>query len=185
MRWEAARGFASQVTSELADLAMGAGRFEVAIEPVESGATGADRVEFFFCANAGEPLRPLARTASGGEVSRLMLAMKCAANRASGAPTLVFDEVDSGLGGQAAQVVANKLEKLSALYQVLVISHLPQIAGRAAQHLRVQKGEQGGRTVATVDRLDGPARVEEVARLLSGSSTETALAHAQELLSRP
>ena len=185
LRRERAREFSELTQQELRDLAMDKAAFDVRIEPKPVDSSGADRVEFFFTANAGEPLRPLAKIASGGEISRVMLAIKSAMAGRAGVPTLIFDEVDAGLGGRAAMVVAKKLEQLAEHYQVLVISHLPQIASRAASHYRIEKTETEGRVRTSVRPLGGEERIEEIARMLAGESlTESARATASELLSQ-
>ena len=147
LRREQAVQFAQLVQDGLRELAMDRSVFEVAFNSAAIDATGADRVEFFFSANAGEPPRPLAKIASGGELSRVMLAIKSVYAGKAGVPTLVFDEVDAGLSGRAASAVARKLEALAGHYQVLVISHLPQIASRARRHFRIEKHERAGRAV--------------------------------------
>jgi DNA repair protein RecN (Recombination protein N) len=174
------------VQRELRALGMERARLEVAVEPggdEEAGARGLDRVEFRFSANPGEELRPLARIASGGELSRTMLALQAVVAAAERIPTMVFDEVDAGIGGRVASVVADKLAAAAAGRQVLCVTHLPQIAARAAHHLQVAKAVRGGRTRAAVNVLAGSARVEEVARMLGGETpSETARRHARELL---
>lgn len=175
--------FGAIVRKELQELAMERAQFEVSIQPKEVDASGADLVEFFFSANAGEPPRPLAKIASGGEISRVMLAIKSALAGRAGVPTLIFDEVDAGLGGRAAAVVAKKLEQLAQHYQVIVISHLPQIASRATSHFHIEKTESGGRVATTVRELSHLDRVEEIARMLAGETlTGSALENARELL---
>lgn len=183
LRKAKADAFSAQVQAQLRDLAMEKARFEVAFHPQEPDATGADAVEFLFSANTGESLRPLSKIASGGEISRAMLAIKTALMGRAGVPTLIFDEVDTGLGGRAAATVARKLEELARHDQVIVITHLPQIAGRATAHFRVEKGESAGRVSATARPLAENERVEEIARMLAGEEVgESALAHARELL---
>jgi len=175
--------FSERTQAELRELAMENARFHVRIEPKPVDATGADRIEFFFSANAGEPERPLAKIASGGEISRVMLAIKTALAGKAGVPTLIFDEVDAGLSGRAAAVVGRKLEALARHYQVVAISHLPQIASRALTHFRIEKTEQAGRVITNVRALTGDERVREIARLLAGETiTESAMANARELL---
>jgi len=148
-------------------------------------ATGADRVEFLIAPNAGEALKPLARVASGGETARLMLALKSILSAADATPTLVFDEVDVGVGGRSGQVVGEKLWGLSHDHQVLVITHLPQIAAFADAHYRIAKGEREGRTVSRVEAVADAERVEELAAMLDGLPvTETARANAHEMLDR-
>ena len=140
-------------------------------------------VTFLFTANSGEPMRPLSKVASGGEISRIMLAIKVAGAGRAGVPTLIFDEVDTGLSGRAAAVTAKKLEELARNYQVVVISHLPQIAARADTHFRIEKAVERGRTVTQVTILEGEDRLREVARMLAGEEIgDSALANAREML---
>lgn len=177
--------FAKQVTEQLHDLAMEKARFDVRFTDRAMDHDGTDAIEFFFSANVGEPERPLAKIASGGEVSRVMLAIKTALAGRAGVPTLIFDEVDSGLSGRAAAVVARKLEELATHYQILAISHLPQIASRATTHFRIEKQERDGRVLTSVRGLDGQERIEEIARMLAGEAlSESALANARDLLAR-
>jgi len=183
LRTERAKDFSDLVQHQLRDLAMDKALFEVSIRPKLVDSTGADAVEFFFSANAGEPIRALSKIASGGEISRVMLAIKTAMAGRAGVPTLIFDEVDAGLGGRAAAVVARKLEELAQHYQVLVISHLPQIASRASSHYRIEKEEQGGRVKTVVRSLNHEERVEEIGRMLAGEHlSQSALTAAREML---
>jgi len=183
LRHERADDFASLVEKELQDLAMDKATFQVRVTTKAPSIDGADKVEFFFSANAGEHPRPLAKIASGGEMSRVMLAIKTALAGKAGVPTLIFDEVDAGLGGRAAAVVGKKLEQLSAHYQVIVISHLPQIASRATTHYRIEKNEANGRVTTSVVALQGKDRVEEIARMLAGEQvTDSARKNAKEML---
>jgi DNA repair protein RecN (Recombination protein N) len=164
-------------------------RFEIALtraNPEEIGPRGLDRVEFRLSTNPGEDLRPLARIASGGELSRTMLALKAILARADRVPTMIFDEVDSGIGGRVAAVVAQKLAAAAEGRQVLCVTHLAPIAARAAHHVRVAKSVRGGRTRVSAERVTGEARIEEIARMVAGDRvTETARGHARELLGRP
>jgi DNA repair protein RecN (Recombination protein N) len=183
LRRARSRHFSEEIEAEFKDLALQNARFGVGIKPSEPSATGADEVEFVFSANPGEPLRPLQRVASGGEVSRLMLAMKTVLAGKAGVPTLIFDEIDSGMGGRVGAIVGRKLADLAAIYQVLVISHLPQVAALASHHFRIEKTETEGRTATRVRRLNSEERLHEIARMLAGEQvSETALAHAKELL---
>jgi DNA repair protein RecN (Recombination protein N) len=183
MRREAADQFQRAVVSELNDLGMERTRFEVQIEPTEPTATGTDRIEFVMAANPGEPMRPLAKIASGGEISRVMLAIKGAMARQEPLPTMVFDEVDVGVGGRTAAVIAEKLAALGETAQVICITHLAQIASRASQHLYIEKEVLDDRTRVNVLPLEGTARIDEVARMIGGAEiTETVLRHAQEML---
>ncbi|MEQ1823232.1 MAG: DNA repair protein RecN [Fimbriimonadaceae bacterium] len=175
--------FAQAVTAELHELAMEKATFSARIDPRPIDACGADRIEFFFSANAGESERPLAKIASGGEISRTMLALKTVLAGKAGVPTLIFDEVDAGLSGKAAATVAKKLEALSKSYQIIAISHLPQIASRAQNHFRIEKSELGGRVQTNVRLLNRDERVEEIARMIAGETvTDVARANARELL---
>ncbi|MBS1713173.1 MAG: DNA repair protein RecN [Armatimonadetes bacterium] len=177
--------FASLVTAEVRELAMEKAEFTVAIEPKAVDASGADLVTFLFTANPGEPLKPLIKVASGGEISRLMLAVKVAGAGRAGVPTLIFDEVDTGLSGKAAAVTAVKLSRLAEHYQVIVITHLPQIAAQADVQFHIEKRVEGGRTITNVHRLEGEGRVLEIARMLAGERVgESAVANAAELLAR-
>ncbi len=144
---------------------------------------GWDRVEFFFSANPGEPPRPLAKVASGGELSRLMLAFKCLLAKKDMVETVIFDEVDAGIGGEAAEAVARKIQELAGHHQVVCITHLPQIAARGTTHFLVEKGVAGGRTQSNICLLAADDRVSEVSRMLAGDSvTEQTRAWAEELL---
>lgn len=151
--------------------------------PETMRATGWERGEFFFSANPGEPAKPLAKIASGGELSRLMLAMKCLLARKDMVETVIFDEVDAGIGGEAAEAVARKIQELSAHHQVFCITHLPQIAARGTLHFQVSKKVGDGRTQSAVVRLTPESRVQELVRMLAGdSATEQTQAWAEELL---
>jgi DNA repair protein RecN (Recombination protein N) len=185
LRVEKAAAFSEEVQSQLRDLALEKARFKVEVRPKTIDAQGGDEISFAFSANPGEALRPLAKIASGGEISRVMLAIKTALAGKAGVPTLIFDEVDAGLSGRAAAVVGRKLEELAQHYQVVAISHLPQIASRAASHYRIEKQEIDGRARTGLRLMGEEERVEEVARLLAGETlSDTALANARELLSR-
>jgi len=182
----AARNLSRAVTDNLASLGMAGGRFEVALRPLPAGETGpdgAEDVEFLVTTNAGQPPAPLARVASGGELSRIALGIQVVATAASSAPTLVFDEVDAGVGGAVAEVVGRTLRELSRFRQVLCITHLPQVAALAGQHLAVAKATEKGTTRTTVRTLTPEERLEETARMLGGLRiTEQTRAHAREML---
>lgn len=155
--------------------------FAVAVEPLaEPNAGGADEVSFLFSANLGEPPGPVSQIASGGELSRLMLALHLVTGAAQ--PTLAFDEVDAGVGGRAAREVGALLGELGRGRQVLVVTHLAQVAAFGDAHFVVTKAEEAGRTLTTVRRVTGRERAEELARMLSGTVTEASLSHAEELL---
>jgi len=185
-RREAAAKLAPAVQRELRQLGMERAAFEVAmIEAAlaEWGPRGAERVEFRFTANPGEPARPLARIASGGELARSMLALQVVLSRYERAPTMVFDEVDAGIGGRAGSVVGEKLAAVGAGRQVLCVTHLAPIAALAHQHVRVAKSVRGGRTRASAGVVAGDERVAEIARMLGGdASGAAALEHARALL---
>ena len=184
-RAKAARKLEKDVAAALAELGMGAAKLSVAIEPRPLGPTGADRIELMLASNKGEDTRPLAKIASGGELSRIMLALKLALQGTGGADqvaTYVFDEVDTGIGGATAQVVGAQIRAVADHRQVLCVTHLPQIAAYADHHFHVEKLEIAGRTETQVRRLTGVARKDELARMLGGSATSKAKAHAAELL---
>ncbi len=190
-RRTAAAGFSKALVAELKDLAMEHTRFDVRFldgwpPPAERWSErGIDDAEFFVSPNPGEDLRPLARIASGGEMSRVMLGIKSLASIDATGKTLVFDEVDSGIGGGVADAVGTKLQALGRNFQVLCITHLPQIAACGASHYRISKNVQAGRTVTGVERLDAAGREVELARMLGGAHvTESARASAREMLLR-
>lgn len=172
------------VEAMLPELGLPGGRFTIALTPrAAPGAQGAEDVEFRVALNVGHDARPLARVASGGELSRVMLALKTILARLDRVPTLVFDEVDVGIGGVVAQDVGEALRRVAAHHQVLVITHLAPIAARAHRHLVVAKGARGGVTTADISVVDGEARVTELARMLGGDpASEVSRAHARELL---
>lgn len=182
-RRKLAEEFAAIVLSELHDLAMEKTRFAVHIETGEPTAKGIDRVEFVIAPNPGEPLKPLAKIASGGEISRVMLAIKSALARHEPLPTMVFDEIDVGVGGRTGSVIADKLATISEAAQVLCITHLPQIASRGRNHYYIEKQVVNDRAVVCVSPLTPGQRVEELARMLAGTDvTETVRRHAREML---
>jgi DNA repair protein RecN (Recombination protein N) len=186
-RKEAAKALAKSVAQELAALAMEKTRAEIRIEPAPWSAHGADRVEFLIAPNQGEELKPLEKIASGGELSRVALALKTCTTGPSKKNevqrTLVFDEVDAGVGGSAAESVGRRLKRLSASSQVLCVTHLPQIAGFGDHHYYVEKHTEQGRTVASIQELTGAARTKEIGRMLSGERiTPEALRHAEQLI---
>jgi DNA repair protein RecN (Recombination protein N) len=165
------------------DLSMAGGRFEVALNAGEPASYGLEQVEFLVAAHAGTAPRPLAKVASGGELARISLAISVITSSATATPTLIFDEVDSGIGGGVAEVVGRLLKRLGQDRQVLCVTHLPQVASQGNQHFQVSKSSAGGRTVSRIEALDAKARVEEVARMLGGLEiTATTRKHARELL---
>ncbi|AIV60841.1 DNA repair protein RecN [Burkholderia pseudomallei] len=184
-RAQAAKALGVAVTTGMQELSMAGGSFEVALVPLaEGGAHGLEQVEFRVAGHAGVPLRPLAKVASGGELARISLALAVIASAASPTPTLIFDEVDTGIGGGVAEVVGRLLHQLGQMRQVLCVTHLPQVAARGDHHFQVAKGEDGeGGTVSTVVPLDRASRIEEVARMLGGLEiTATTRKHAKEML---
>ena len=184
-RVRAAKRFEKAVESCIAELAMERARFQIQISEHRdsAGLKGIDQVEFYFSANAGEDLKPLARVASGGEASRLMLVLKTVANATEFPRTIVFDEIDSGIGGRVSEAVGIKLRKLAETNQVLCVTHQPQIARFADSHLAVQKAVVDGRTQVDISKLNRTGRIEELARMLTGAEiTDTARRHARELL---
>ena len=171
------------VEKELATLGMKKTTFQVRVDDQALSDKGKDRIEFLISPNIGEEVKPLAKIASGGELSRIMLAMKRILAIIGGRQVLVFDEVDAGIGGAIAEVVGRKLRELSKHHQVICVTHLPQIACFADRHHSVKKGVKSGRTVTVVDPLEKDARVEEIARMLGGVKvTEKTRAHAQEMM---
>ena len=194
-RVRAAKKFEQAVERDMSDVALTNARFQVQINaptPAELNteskdesfsARGIDRVEFYFSANVGEEVRPLARIASGGEASRLMLVLKTAANASEFPRTIVFDEIDTGIGGRVSEAVGAKLKSLSRTNQVLCVTHQPQIARFADHHLVVEKQSTKHRTQVAITKLDRNGRVEELARMLTGAEiTASARKHAKELL---
>jgi DNA repair protein RecN (Recombination protein N) len=191
IRKAAAADLGAQMEKEIALLGMKKARFEVHldIQPLRSDQpetardAGFDIVEFLIAPNPGEPLKPLRKIASGGELSRIMLALKSVAREGDESRTLIFDEIDSGIGGKTAEFVAQKIRSLAATHQVLCITHLPQIASFASHHYTIAKRVEKDRTFTTVRKLNAEQRVEELARLMSGSLlTEAALANARDML---
>ncbi len=189
-RQKTARRIEGALAEELKSLAFSQSGIEVRFaagqaDETQVRASGLDKVELFFAPNPGEPARPLAKVASGGELSRLMLAMKCLLARKDMVDTVIFDEVDAGIGGEAAEAVARKIRELAGHHQVICITHLPQIAARGTLHLRVEKELRNGRTVTSVAQLDDRERVGELARMLAGESvTEQTRAWATTLLEK-
>jgi DNA repair protein RecN (Recombination protein N) len=192
-RQKAAKTLTPRITAEMAELGMNKARFEVRLTPLElfddlgiprgGGHSGLEQAAFWVTLNPGEPLKPLSRTASGGELSRILLALKGMLAGGEQVESLVFDEVDAGIGGGLAGVVGKKLKDLSQYHQLFCITHLPQIACFGKAHFMVRKGPKGGRTITEVSRLSEEERVSEIARMLGGSPpSEAAVKHARELL---
>jgi DNA repair protein RecN (Recombination protein N) len=182
-RAKAAKALSEAVTTAMQELSMAGGRFEVALNAGEPAAFGLEQVEFLVAGHAGVAPKALAKVASGGELARISLAISVITSSATTIPTLIFDEVDSGIGGGVAEVVGRLLKRLGQNRQVLCVTHLPQVASQANQHYQVSKASAGGKTVSRIEPLDSKARVEEVARMLGGLEiTATTRKHARELL---
>ncbi|MCS7215817.1 MAG: DNA repair protein RecN [Thermodesulfovibrio sp.] len=181
-----------EIINELKFLGFVNPQFEIRIIEKDISLNGKDDIEFYFSSNPGEPSKPLNKVASGGELSRLMLALKCVelkfikdqieSSEHSKSMTLIFDEIDAGIGGTVAENIGRRLKELSSYYQVLCVTHLPQIAAQAQHHLKVEKIISENKTLVKVEVLDGTKRKEEIARMLSGRITESSLVHAEELL---
>lgn len=185
-RQQAAESLAVAVETEIQRLGMPGGKFSVVLKPTTAGDLmphGLEQVEFLVSANPGQPLRPLAKVASGGELSRISLAIQVITAQTSRTPTLVFDEVDVGIGGPTAEVVGQLLRRLGERGQVLTVTHLPQVAAQGHHHLFVHKARGRDETHTAVAALEGSERVEEIARMLGGVDlTEQALAHARQMI---
>ncbi|MGC4098739.1 MAG: DNA repair protein RecN [Nitrospira sp.] len=186
-RTEAAKRLTKLVHKEISALRMGSVQFLVQVMPSGTdemyGPDGGDRVEFLMTANAGEPLRPISRVASGGELSRVMLALKSVLADVDHVPVLIFDEIDTGVGGAVAATIGKRLRELGRYHQVLCITHLPQVASQAQHHFSVEKSEVKGRTVTTVRPLTGASREGEIARMLGGERiTQKTRSAAAELI---
>jgi DNA repair protein RecN (Recombination protein N) len=181
-RQRAAERLSETVQENLADLNLGKMSFRAELVPTAPGPSGVERVEFVIRPNPGEPELPVRRYASGGELSRIMLAIRLAQERAEPGATYIFDEVDAGIGGETATAVGAKLRELGERNQVLTITHLPQIASEAGSHVVVTKEESRGRTITRIRHVEGEERRRELARMLSGRIDEASLAHASELL---
>ncbi len=183
-RKKAAKKLGEAVTGGMQELAMQGGVFEVALEPLETPAAhGLEQVEFRVAPHPGVTPQPIAKTASGGELSRLSLAIQTVLSRVAKVPTLIFDEVDVGIGGRVAEIVGRMLRELGERHQVMCITHLPQVAATAGRQWQVSKVTRGGKVSSTVVALDAAARIEEIARMLGGVKiTETTRRHAAEML---
>ena len=188
LRTATAQRLGTDVTALMSELGMAGGRFEVQLEKVDKStpdAQGDERVEFLVSANPGQPLRALRKVASGGELSRISLAIEVAALGLDEIGTMVFDEVDAGIGGAVAEVVGQKLRRLGSRRQVLCVTHLAQVAAQGHQHLRVAKSSDGKDTQTQIDRLGDKPRRDEIARMLGGIEiTRETLAHARQMLER-
>lgn len=190
MRKKAAEKFCKDVVVELKSLNISGARFEVAFAPYGrdtanlSSADGSDKVEYMFSANAGEPLRPLSKVISGGELSRFMLAIKTCLKDLNGISTYVFDEIDAGISGVTAKSVAEKFVAIAKNTQVIAVSHLPQICAAGDKNFLISKSEHDGVTTTSVREIDGDGKIEEIIRLTGGGNTEAARRHAAELIAQ-
>jgi DNA repair protein RecN (Recombination protein N) len=183
-RSKAANDLGNQITNAMQDLSMAGGRLEITLNPLqEGGSHGLEQVEFLVAGHAGSTPRSLAKVASGGELARISLAISVITSKASFTPTLIFDEVDAGIGGAVAETVGKLLHQLGQSHQILCVTHLPQVAAQGNRHLKVSKSQAGDKTVSQVQTLGRSERVEEVARMLGGATiTDTTRRHARELL---
>ena len=182
-RKKSATLLSKEVTAVMQTLAMQGASFQVAVTPATPSVHGQDQIEFLIAGHAGTTPRPLAKVASGGELARISLALSVIASRAARVPTLIFDEVDSGIGGAVAEVVGRLLAELGQRHQVLCVTHLPQVAARGQHHYQVTKLQSAQATKSNIDRLEPSARIEEIARMLGGLKiTDTTREHAKELL---
>ena len=183
-RLRAAKKLSAEVTASMQTLALAGGKFEIALQPQgEGGAHGMERIEFLVAGHAGVDPRPLGKVASGGELSRISLAIQVITSKAAKVPTLIFDEVDAGIGGAVAEVVGRLLQELGNERQVLCVTHLPQVASQGAQHWQVGKVTEKGVTRTSLAVLDKAGRVDEIARMLGGSEiTPTTRKAAKEML---
>ncbi len=178
-----AKKLALAVTASMQELSMTGGAFDIALRPCEATSSGLEQIEFLVAGHAGVQARPLAKVASGGELARISLAISVITSCATATPTLIFDEVDSGIGGGVAEVVGRLLKRLGQDRQVLCVTHLPQVASQANHHFQVSKSSEEGTTASYIDDLDNKQRVEEIARMLGGIEiTPTTRKHARELL---
>jgi DNA repair protein RecN (Recombination protein N) len=192
-RKKAAKKIEPEVIAQLSELSMPDTKFYILItsekgddttDGLKANHKGTDSIEFLISPNIGEDLKPLSKVASGGELSRIMLALKGILARGDNIPVLVFDEIDSGIGGKAAETVGQKLTGLSSSHQIICITHLPQIASYADEHLKIEKNVKRDRTLVTVSKIDNDERTEEVARMLSGKISDVSMKHAQEMLKK-
>jgi DNA repair protein RecN (Recombination protein N) len=184
-RQQAAQKLSKEVTAAMQNLAMSGGQLQISINPCAPSANGIDQIEYLIAAHAGSTPKPLAKVASGGELARISLAISVITSKASFTPTLIFDEVDSGIGGAVAQTVGELLKKLGQSHQILCVTHLAQVAAQGDHHFKVIKNQVDGKTSSDVDSLGRQERIEEIARMLGGTTiTDTTRRHARELLNQ-
>jgi DNA repair protein RecN (Recombination protein N) len=184
-RQKAAQELSKEVTAAMQTLAMSGGQLQISISPCEPSANGIDQIEYLIAAHAGSTPKPLAKVASGGELARISLAISVITSKASFTPTLIFDEVDSGIGGAVAQTVGELLKRLGQSRQILCVTHLAQVAAQGDHHFKVRKTQADGKTSSDVSSLGRQERIEEIARMLGGATiTDTTRRHARELLNQ-
>ena len=184
-RHQAAAELGQAVSDAMQHLAMPGGQLEVLVSPSEASRHGIDQIEFLIAAHSGSTPKPLAKVASGGELARISLAISVITSKASFTPTLIFDEVDSGIGGAVAQTVGELLRQLGQSHQILCVTHLAQVAAQSDHHFKVSKQGLDGKTHSDVKSLGGQDRIEEIARMLGGTTiTDTTRRHARELLNQ-
>ncbi len=185
-RQQAAKQLSQHITDAMQELSMAGGQFAVQLETAETpSATGLERIDFLVSANPGQPLKALSKVASGGEISRISLAIQVCTTQSATIPTLVFDEVDVGIGGRVAEIVGQRLRKLGGNRQVLCVTHLPQVAALGHHHLQVSKHIDGNLTITRIQPLQAEQRIDELARMLGGLEiTEQTLSHAREMIER-
>ena len=175
--------YQKKIISELEDLNMKNSQFEISVEKSEISRTGFDKLEFMFSANKGEKLYPLSLVASGGEISRVMLALSTTISDNYNVGTIIFDEIDTGTSGKTGEKIGKKLKSLSDNRQIISISHLAQIASNADNHIKIYKETEKGRNITKAKVLNANERIEEIAKIISGEKiTEHAIKHAEELL---
>ena len=190
LRKNSAESFCRDVESELKSLNISGARFEVSFDEYEKSSAnltsvnGSDKVKFMFSANKGEPLKPLNKVISGGELSRFMLAMKACLKDLNGISTYIFDEIDAGISGITARSVAEKFTDIAKNTQIIAVSHLPQICAAGDKNFLISKAEQNGGTVTSVREIVGDAKIAEIIRLTGGGETEAARQHAAELIAQ-
>ncbi len=192
-RKSVAKKIEAKVVAELAELSMPGTKFSIRITREKGDDTadgfratqrGVDHIEFMISPNVGEELKPVSKIASGGELSRIMLALKGIMARGDHIPVLIFDEIDAGIGGRAAETVGQKLNNLASRHQIISITHLPQIASYAGTHLKIEKKIKDKRTIVQITRIDKDERTEELARMLSGETSAVSMKHAKEMLKK-
>lgn len=181
-RRKGALSFQKRIEDKLHNLAMDSAKFIISVEEDELGLNGKDKIDFLLSANKGEKISSISECASGGEMSRIYLAIKASSESRSSIETMIFDEIDSGLGGETANCVRDELSLLGKKCQVIIITHLPQLASKAEEHFLVKKEEEEERTVSRIKRIEGEERTREIARLLSGNISSISLEHAKLLL---